>query len=793
MKHKVLLAVLVAAVAGLAAASLAASTNNILIKASGQAVYYLGTDNKRYVFPNEKIFKTWYADFSGVVTVSDAQMATYPIGGNVKYHSGTRLVKITTDPKVYAVGSGGNLYSLATESAAALLYGSDWSKRVDDLPDAYFTDYRIGSELDASAHPEGTLFRYTDTEKTYYVLQLVDGELRARGVTDTQLALYGLQPEFALAVLRQQYAYPTAPPLAEADLVLSYPHQPGTGAPAPDPDETNGEPSPSPEPGDPTVPAPSAATLSAATNSTGGTALTIVKGDGSARLYAFTLTGDAKHAVNVTRIRLRLYIDAGGTDKDFDQGVDLDDPTQWTASQVISGMSLRDLASGKTLASLFSLPGDGVAQFNVNLAVEAGKKMDIELVASVNTAPSGVRLSASLTPSTDLVATAPSSSGLTISPATATNGDRTPNVIATVRDFGSMKLTTTSSSGDGVRPLGIEFSPFSLVFTSTGEPFTVTALSLTTTSEGTAALVANELLLTYKKEDGTTEIDSHNSTDNNIFRFINLAIFVPKGGSVTIPVTVRPSSQIDVFSGSRLQLKLHPDYFSADSVYSKMQYTDDHFADSARLTNATSSSPLTLFRQSYPQFSAHAASPTGSVERYAHKAVLTFTVTAKEGPVKLNQLTFRIDTSDINVTGDDNDFFERFADTFANESSSLYTHAAEIDDRGRINAQSVTLKIYDFSAGNFDDTPAGLQTGSNDYGLLVYQLGTPITLIEDETISFDFDLDTTLFSTDTSNTLKVRLLGDTKSTALSQANFLYDDGSNIKSTGYLVPGLDLTS
>lgn len=793
MKHKVLLAVLVAAVAGLAVASLAASTTNILIKASGQAVYYLGTDNKRYVFPNEKVFKTWYTDFSDVVAVSDAQMATYPIGGNVKYHPGTRLVKITTDPKVYAVGTSGNLYPLATERAAELLYGLDWSKRVDDLPDAYFTDYRIGSELDASAHPEGTLFRYTDTEKTYYVLQLVNGELRARGVTDTQLGVYGLNPQFALTVLRHQYAYPTAPPLGEADLVLSYPQQPGTGISTPAPEETKEDPTPTPEPGDTTAPAPTAATLSAATNSAGGAALTIVKGDDAARIYAFTLTGDAKHAVNITRINLRIYIDAGGADKDFDQGVDLDDPTQWPAAQVISGLALRDMATGNTLANLFSLPGDGVAQFNVNLGIEAGKKMDIELVVSVNTAPTGVRLSASFTPSADLTATAPTSSALTIAPTTATNGDRTPNAIATVREFGSMKITTTASTGESVRPLGIEFSPFSLIFTSTGEPFTVTALSLTTTSEGPAALTVDELLLTYKKEDGTTEIDGHNSIDNNVFRFINLAIFVPKGGSVTVPVTVRPSAQTDVFSGSRLQLKLNPDAFSADSSYSQLQYTDDHFADSTRLTNATSSSPLTLFRQSYPQFTAHAASPTGSVERYAHKAVLTFTVTAKEGAVKLNQFTFRIDTTDINVNGDDNDFFERFADTFANESSGLYTHAAEIDDRGRINAQSVVLKIYDFSTGNFDDTPAGLQTGANDYGLLVYQLGSTITLAKDETISFDFDLDTTLFSTDTSNTLKVRLLGDTKSTALSQANFLYDDGSNIKTTGYLVSGLDLSS
>lgn len=118
--------------------------NGSLIKASQPSVYYYGADGKRYVFTGEKVFFTWYADFSGVKTVSDAELASIPIGGNVTYRPGTRMVKIQSDPKVYAVDAGGVLRGIASEAVASALYGSDWASKIDDIPDAFFTDYELG-------------------------------------------------------------------------------------------------------------------------------------------------------------------------------------------------------------------------------------------------------------------------------------------------------------------------------------------------------------------------------------------------------------------------------------------------------------------------------------------------------------------------------------------------------------------------------------------------------------------------------------------------------------------------
>ncbi len=115
--------------------------------ASNPAVYYCGADGKRYVFPNDKVYASWFTGFDGVITVSDAELAAAMLGGNVTYKPGVRLVKITTDPKVYAVDRGGVLRHVATPELAAQLYGSGWAKQVHDIPDAFFINYRIGDPV----------------------------------------------------------------------------------------------------------------------------------------------------------------------------------------------------------------------------------------------------------------------------------------------------------------------------------------------------------------------------------------------------------------------------------------------------------------------------------------------------------------------------------------------------------------------------------------------------------------------------------------------------------------------
>jgi plastocyanin len=115
---------------------------------SYSAVYYYGEDGFRYVFPNDKTYFTWYDNFDDVVWLTDGDLADIQIGGNVTYKPGVKMVKITSDPKVYVVGSGGELRAIPSETVAEALYGSSWNTMIDDVPDGFFSNYTLGSALE---------------------------------------------------------------------------------------------------------------------------------------------------------------------------------------------------------------------------------------------------------------------------------------------------------------------------------------------------------------------------------------------------------------------------------------------------------------------------------------------------------------------------------------------------------------------------------------------------------------------------------------------------------------------
>ena len=112
-----------------------------LIRGANSSIYYYASDGFRYVFPDGKTFSSWFSDFKSVVTVSDNELANIPLKGNVTYRPGVRMVKIQTNPKVYAVDKGGKLRWIENEEIAKKLYGDNWNTKIDDIPDVFFMNY----------------------------------------------------------------------------------------------------------------------------------------------------------------------------------------------------------------------------------------------------------------------------------------------------------------------------------------------------------------------------------------------------------------------------------------------------------------------------------------------------------------------------------------------------------------------------------------------------------------------------------------------------------------------------
>ena len=131
--------------------SFAAETPHIgsVVKlADGGTLYYVASDGKRYVYPNEQIYKSWFTDFADVTTITAEEMAAIPLVGSIRYRPGVVLIKVQTDPRVYAVSKNGKLRWVKTEALARRLYGENWSKLVDDLGASFFSNYTTGDDID---------------------------------------------------------------------------------------------------------------------------------------------------------------------------------------------------------------------------------------------------------------------------------------------------------------------------------------------------------------------------------------------------------------------------------------------------------------------------------------------------------------------------------------------------------------------------------------------------------------------------------------------------------------------
>lgn len=121
-------------------------------------VYYYGLDGRRHAFPTERVFKTWYKDFSNVVILSPAALSDIPLGRNVIHKPASKLVKFST-PTVYAVTYGGVLRPISSEEIAKAIFGITWQTQVEDVSDAFFSSYRFGRSIESSRDFEASKVR----------------------------------------------------------------------------------------------------------------------------------------------------------------------------------------------------------------------------------------------------------------------------------------------------------------------------------------------------------------------------------------------------------------------------------------------------------------------------------------------------------------------------------------------------------------------------------------------------------------------------------------------------------
>jgi plastocyanin len=74
------------------------------------------------------------------------------------------MVKVTTDPRTYVIDQGGILRWVQSEQLAQSLYGISWKNQIDDLPDPFFINYKVGTPIQTvSDYQAGNVMTLTTT------------------------------------------------------------------------------------------------------------------------------------------------------------------------------------------------------------------------------------------------------------------------------------------------------------------------------------------------------------------------------------------------------------------------------------------------------------------------------------------------------------------------------------------------------------------------------------------------------------------------------------------------------
>ena len=102
--------------------------------------YYIGKDGKRYIFTTPETYNSWFKGKTEVKKLTLEQIQKIELGGNITVRPGN-LITTSTAPGAYLVQKGGTI-SFVEEKVLKQIFGSNFSSRVINLPNYYFTNYK---------------------------------------------------------------------------------------------------------------------------------------------------------------------------------------------------------------------------------------------------------------------------------------------------------------------------------------------------------------------------------------------------------------------------------------------------------------------------------------------------------------------------------------------------------------------------------------------------------------------------------------------------------------------------
>lgn len=127
------------------------SIGSLVRMAGGRDIYYIASDNKKYLIPDAKTFSTWYSSFAGIQVLTKKEFTAIKTGSvKVTVRPGSSLIKFTGNKNVYVVLKGASLRKVADKQMAKGVFTESWYKSLITLPAKNLSDYAIGDALQAA-------------------------------------------------------------------------------------------------------------------------------------------------------------------------------------------------------------------------------------------------------------------------------------------------------------------------------------------------------------------------------------------------------------------------------------------------------------------------------------------------------------------------------------------------------------------------------------------------------------------------------------------------------------------
>lgn len=141
-----------------------------LIKTAGNPSIYVLEDGKRRWISSPTSFLSHGFRWDQVITISEAEMAVYPVGSTLQARAGT-LLKAETNPSVYVTDLSGSMYikRWITSPAAFEALGYKWED-IQIVSDVELSSYTEGAPISGpSSHPNGTLIKVATSPDVYFL------------------------------------------------------------------------------------------------------------------------------------------------------------------------------------------------------------------------------------------------------------------------------------------------------------------------------------------------------------------------------------------------------------------------------------------------------------------------------------------------------------------------------------------------------------------------------------------------------------------------------------------------